>query len=80
MAIKSISQDLGISLIQSELYAMFNKAGEHLPGYKSSGYWGRYHTFRFTLEPETIAMVKIKVDNIIVDQQKIKQMEQAIGK
>jgi hypothetical protein len=73
MAMKSISQDLGISLIQSELYAMFNKAGEHLPGYKSSGHWGRYHTFRFTLEPETMAMVKIKVDNIIVDQQKIKQ-------
>ena len=73
MAMKAISQHLGINLIQSELYAMFNKAGEHLPGYKSSGHWGRYHTIRFTLEPDTMAMIKIIADGITLDQQKIKQ-------
>ncbi len=73
MSMKTISQHLGVSLIQSELYAMFNKAGEHLPGYKSSGFWGRYHVIKFTLIPESVAMVKILVDDIILDQQKIKQ-------
>lgn len=73
MAMKAISQHLGIGLIQSELYAMFNKAGEHLPGYKSSGHWGRYHTIRFTLEPDNDAMVRIIADGITLDTQKIKQ-------
>ena len=73
MAMKAISQHLGISLIQSELYAMFNKAGEHLPGYKSSGHWGRQHHVRFTLEPDNDAMIRIIADGIILDQQKLKQ-------
>lgn len=73
MAMKRISAQLNLRLIQSELWAFFNKAGEHLPGYKSSGFWGRYHTIRFTLIPESMAMVKVKVDNIALDQQKIKQ-------
>ncbi len=73
MAMRQISSQLNLSLIQSELWAMFNKAGEHLPGYKSSGHWGRYHTIRFTLEPEDMAMVKIVVDGITMDQQKIKK-------
>ena len=75
MAMKAISQHLGISLIQSELYAMFNKAGEHLPGYKSSGHWGRQHHVRFTLEPDNDAMIRIIADGIILDQQKIKQQQ-----
>jgi len=73
IAMKKITSQLGLSMVQSELWAFFNKAGEHLPGYKSSGHWGRYHTIRFTLEPEDMAMVKIVVDNIQLDQQKIKQ-------
>lgn len=73
IAMKRITSQLGLSMVQSELWAFFNKAGEHLPGYKSSGHWGRYHTIRFTLEPETMAMVKITVDGIILDQQKIKR-------
>ncbi len=73
MSMKSISQHLGIGLIQSELYAMFNKAGEHLPDYKSSGHWGRTHHIRFSLEPETEAMIKIKVDHITLETAKLKE-------
>ena len=73
MAMKAISQHLSISLIQSELYAMFNKAGEHLPGYKSSGHWGRWHLLRMTLEPQSMAMFKLNVDGITLCQEKIKQ-------
>ena len=73
MAIKAISQDLGLSLIQSELYAMFNKAGEHLPGYKSSGHWGRWHLLRMTLVPDEMAMIKLEVDGMTLMQEKIKQ-------
>jgi len=73
ISMKKITSQLGLSMVQSELWAFFNKAGEHLPGYKSSGHWGRYHTIRFTLEPETMAMIKITVDGITLDQQKIKQ-------
>ena len=72
IAMKKITSQLGLSMVQSELWAFFNKAGEHLPGYKSSGHWGRYHTIRFTLVPEDMAMVKIIVDGIMLDQQKIK--------
>jgi hypothetical protein len=73
MAIKSIAQDLGVSVIQSELYAMFNKAGEHLPGYKSSGHWGRWHLLRMTLEPEEMAMIKLEVDGMTLVQEKLKE-------
>lgn len=73
IAMKRITSQLGLSVVQSELWAFFNKAGEHLPGYKSSGHWGRYHTIRFTLEPETMAMVKVIVDGITLDQQKLKR-------
>lgn len=73
IAMKRITSQLGLSVVQSELWAFFNKAGEHLPGYKSSGHWGRYHTIRFTLAPETMAMVKVIVDGITLDQQKLKR-------
>jgi hypothetical protein len=72
MTMKSISQHLGISLIQSELYAMFNKAGEHLPGYKSSGHWGRFHLLRMTLQPESTAMFRLTIDGMVNCQEKIK--------
>ena len=73
MAMRQVSQALGIKMVQSECQAFFNKAGEHLPGYKTSGHWGRYHTLRFTLEPEATAMIKVITNDIIMDSKKIKQ-------
>jgi hypothetical protein len=72
MSIRSVSQALGLSLNQSECQALFNQAGAHLPGYKSSGYWGRWHSLRMTLEPEAMAMFNLKVDGITIAQEKIK--------
>lgn len=75
-AVKNVCSSIGIKPIQSEVQAFLNRAGEHLPGYKSSGHWGRLHTMRFSVEPRTgPAMLRLKFNDIVVSQMKINQQE-----
>jgi len=73
---RQLGSHLKLQIDPSEAQAFFNKTGEKLPGYQSSGHWGRKHTVRVILEPESEAMIQIEHDGMIAKTLKLKREEE----
>ncbi len=66
-----LNNHLKLSIDQSEAQAFFNKTSK-----TSSGYWGRKHTIRCILEPESIAMIRFEHDGMLMHKIKLKREEE----
>jgi hypothetical protein len=62
-----LNNHLNLNIDQGEAQAFFNKTSK-----TSSGYWGRKLILRFTLEPESQAMMRLEVDGIMMHVEKLK--------
>ena len=68
---RNIASAIGVRLIDAECQALYDKVIANLPGYKSSGHWGRYHIVTFTIDAKDKAMLKFKVDGVVYENVKI---------
>ena len=73
---RRIANEIGISLIDSECQALYDKIISNRPRYRSSGHWGRYHTVRLIIDAKDKAMLEFKADGVVYENVKIEGVEE----
>jgi hypothetical protein len=76
---RQLGSHIKLQIDQSEAQAFFNTPDEQkgwdFPS-RSNGYWGRKHTLRCTLEPESEAIIRFEHDGILLEKIKFKREQE----